>query len=111
SVHVADGCAFLESAPASRWDVVVVDAFDSSESTRAWSTPALVAALRRALRPGGAVAINVIGLLDGSGPVQELARALGPSFEALRIVPVMHAEEAYSPSALRNVVLVASRRG
>jgi hypothetical protein len=61
--------------------VVVADAFDSSAST-----------------------------LDGSGPVRQLAEALSPSFEALRIVPVMNAAEACAPSALRNVVLVASRR-
>ena len=111
SVHVADGCMFLQRAAASRWDMVVVDAFDSSEASSAWSAPALVAALWRALCPGGAVAINLIGTLDGNGPVQQLADALSPSFEALRIVPVMHAAEAYAPSALRNVVLVASRRG
>jgi hypothetical protein len=109
SVHVADGGTFLQRAPASRWDVVVVDAFDSSEQSCAWSAPELVASLRRALCPGGAVAINVIGALAGGGPVQQLAEALSPSFEALRIVPVMHAAEAYAPGALRNVVLVAAR--
>jgi spermidine synthase len=108
TVHVAEGGAFLERAPANQWDMVVVDAFDSSASTRHWA--ALTAALRRASSPGGAVAVNVIGTLDGNGPVQELAQALGSGFEALRIVPVMHAEETYAPSALRNVVLVASRR-
>jgi SAM-dependent methyltransferase len=110
SVHVADGCTFLEHAPASRWDVVVVDAFDSSEKSPAWGGPELVASLRRTLRPGGALAINVIGTLDGSGPVQQLTDALGPSFEELRIVPVMRAREAYAPGTLRNVVLVASSR-
>ncbi len=110
SVHAAEGCAFLEGAPASRWDVVVIDAFDSSQSTQVWSAPGLVASLRRALCPGGAVAINVIGTLDGNGPVQELVDALSPSFEALRVVPVLHAAERYAPGALRNVVIVASRR-
>jgi spermidine synthase len=109
SVHVADGCAFLQRAPASRWDVVVVDAFDSSEKSSAWGAPDVVASLWRALRPGGAVAINVIGTLDGRGPVQQLTEALRASFEAPRVVPVMQAAETYAPGALRNVVLVASR--
>jgi spermidine synthase len=110
SVHVADGVTFVEQAAASHWDIVIVDAFDSSQRSSAWAAPRFVAALRRALRPDGAVAINVIGTLNGEGPVPEVVHALRAGFERLRILPVMHGDEAYSPEALRNVVIVASRR-
>ncbi|MEO8183632.1 MAG: fused MFS/spermidine synthase [Deltaproteobacteria bacterium] len=111
SVHVADGVEFVQRAPADTWDVVVVDAFDSSERVSAWADPSWFGALRRALCSGGAVAINVIGTLDGTGAVPDVVRAAQGSFEQLRVLPVMVADEEYRPSALRNVVIVASRRG
>jgi len=37
--------------------------------------------------------------------------ALRAGFARLRILPVMHGDEAYAPEALRNVVIVASRSG
>jgi spermidine synthase len=110
-VHVADGVEFVQRAPADSWDVVIVDAFDSSERTSAWADPRWFAALRRVLCSGGAVAINVIGTLDGVGPVPGIVRAAQSGFEQLRVVPVMLGDEEYRPSALRNVVIVASRRG
>jgi len=109
-VHVADGSAFVERAAEGAWDIVIVDAFDSSERTSAWAQPRFVAAVRRVLAPGGALAINVIGTLGGPGPVRDIAQALHTDFERLRILPVLLAHEAYSASALRNVVIVASRR-
>jgi len=111
SVHVADGVEFVQRAPADTWDVVVVDAFDSSERVSVWADPSWFAALGRVLCGGGAVAINVIGTLDGTGPVPDVVRAAQGSFEQLRVLPVMVADEEYRPSALRNVVIVASRRG
>jgi spermidine synthase len=109
-VHVADGVEFVQRAAADSWDVVIVDAFDSSERVSAWAAPSWFAALERALSSGGAVAINVIGTLSGAGPVRDVVRAAQSSFDQLRVLPVMIADEAYSPSALRNVVIVASRR-
>jgi len=110
-VHVADGVEFVQRAAAGSWDVVVVDAFDSSDRTGTWAEPRWFSALQRVLRSGGAVAINVIGALSGAGPVRDVVRAAQECFERLRVVPVMVADEAYAPSALRNVVIVASRRG
>ena len=110
-VHVADGGAFVERAADGAWDIVIVDAFDSSRRSSAWAEPQFVAALRRVLRPGGAVAINLIGTLNAEGPVPEVVQALRGGFERLRVVPVMHGDEEYAPGALRNLVIVASRRG
>lgn len=109
TVHLADGAAFVQEAPPSTWDVAVIDAFDGSDATAPLRRGPFLAALRRALRPGGALALNVIGTLDGSGLVRETITELHRRFHQVRVVPVMDAEEDYSPSALRNVVLIASK--
>jgi spermidine synthase len=109
-VHIADGRAFVERAPPSAWDIVVLDAFDASDVTAAMSHPSFFEAVHRSLRAGGALAVNVIGTLDGRGPVRDVGAALMRSFERVRVVPVMHAGESDWSRAPRNVVLVASRR-
>lgn len=110
TVHIADGADFVERAGASSWDIVVIDAFDATASTEALTRPRFFTAVRRLLQCGGALAVNVIGTLDGHGPVRDVAEQLMRLFERVRIVPVMTADEAWLPSALRNVVLIASKR-
>jgi hypothetical protein len=116
SVSVAEGAEFLARAPASRWDIIVVDAFeaaeavDGSQTTAALLQPASFRAAARVLRTGGALAVNLIGTLDGYGPVARVTRQLTRHFARVRVVPVMEANEAYAPITARNVVLVASRR-
>jgi hypothetical protein len=109
AVHVADGASFVQHAARAGWDVAVVDAFDASGASDALLRPAFFAALHRSLRPGGALAMNVIGTLDGHGPVRDVSACLVRSFCRVRVVPVMLADEDYAPSALRNVVLIASK--
>lgn len=112
TVHIADGASFAEHAAPAKWDIAVIDAFDtsySSDAADALLKPAFFAALHRALRPGGALAVNVIGTLDGHGPVRDVGACLKRSFCRVRVVPVMDADEGYAPSALRNVVLIASK--
>jgi spermidine synthase len=111
SLHVviAEGAGYVQRAAAGSWDVVVVDAFDASTGGSAWMQPAFVQALQRALTPGGAVAINVIGTLAGAGPVRELVQALSAQLAHVRIVPVLDTEEAYAAESLRNVVVIATR--
>jgi spermidine synthase len=112
TVHIADGVSFAEHAAPAEWDIAVIDAFDTShpsDAADALLKPAFFAALHRSLRPGGALAVNVIGTLDGDGPVRDVGAYLKRSFCRLRVVPVMHADEDYAPSALRNVVLIASK--
>jgi spermidine synthase len=107
TVHVADGCAFLKAATTGTWDVVVVDAYGASLGGNAFASDELTREVRRVLRPGGAVAWNVIGTLGGDGPVQELAAAARRVFETVRLVPVVDVDERYEAEALRNVVVVA----
>jgi spermidine synthase len=109
TIHIADGAGFAERAAPSSWDIAVIDAFDASDSTEALRRPLFFSALHRLLRCGGALAVNVIGTLDGHGPVRDIAGYLSRSFQRVRVVPVMEANEEYSPSALRNVVLIASK--
>lgn len=52
--------------------------------------------------------MNVIETLDGCGPVHEASAESSQMITRIRVVPVMEAEENYSPSTLRNVVLIAS---
>ncbi|HTV19084.1 MAG TPA: fused MFS/spermidine synthase, partial [Polyangiaceae bacterium] len=111
-VHIADGACFVEHARPSSWDIVVIDAFDASAAGDAGDglcRAPFFRAVQRALRPGGALAVNVIGTLDGHGVVRDVSAWLSRWFRRVRVVPVMEADEAYSPSALRNVVLVASK--
>jgi spermidine synthase len=112
AVHIAEGASFVQHAPASSWDVAVIDAFDTSDAGDVPQTllgAPFFAALRRLLRPGGALAVNVIGTLDGHGPVRDVSACLQRFFRRVRVVPVMQADEDYAPSALRNVVLIASK--
>lgn len=111
ATHIADGAAFVASAASegegARWDVVVVDAFDGRELPSTFTTEAFFRDLRRVLTKGGAAAMNVVGTLGGQSDVQAAERALRRSFADVRLVPVLDPGEAFSPFALRNVVLLA----
>jgi spermidine synthase len=109
SVHIADGAPFIERAAPSSRDIAVIDAFDGADAVES-ARRSLLRALERALVPGGALAINLIGTLERQGLVHRTARELSKAFARVRVVPVMEATEEYSPNALRNVVLVASKR-
>lgn len=110
TVHIADGSAFIANAAPSSWDIIVIDAYDAASCTSDFSRIEFFSALQRALRPGGAVACNVIGTLNGRGPVSEFVSAARSVFQAVRILPVFELDEDYAPNALRNVVLVATNR-
>lgn len=109
TVHVADGIDFVTRAPASTWDVAVIDAYDTSELATGFARRGFFAKLRRILRPGGAMGINLIGALDGSGPLPSVVRSARAELHDVRVVPVMVADEAYSPHAPRNIVVVATK--
>lgn len=109
TVHIAEGAAFIRTAQPSSWDIVVIDAYDASTFAHAFSDAKFLGVLRRVLRPGGAMACNVIGKLAGGGPVQTFVSAARTAFDTVRILPVVDPNEDYSSNALRNVVVVASR--
>jgi spermidine synthase len=108
NVHIADGAAFIRGSAQASWDVIVIDAFDASTFCPAFADRSFLVALRSALRPGGAVACNVIGTLAGDGPVRSFVAAIGAVFDTVRIVPVVALEELYLAGSLRNVVVIAT---
>ncbi len=109
TVHVADGAEFIEQAPPESWDVIVIDAYDAADMDAPFSTRGCFAAVRRALRPGGSMALNVIGTLSQHGAVARVVRAAERELDDIRILPVTKLREDLSQEALRNVVLVAVR--
>lgn len=109
TVHIADGADFIAQAAPATWDVVVVDAYDAVELAPAFSERRFFVALKRALRPGGAMALNVIGTLAGSGMALRVARAVSREFDDTRLVPVTKLGESFAADTPRNVVIVATR--
>ncbi len=110
TVRIADGAQFVQRAPAGLWDIAVIDAFDSSGLSTALTTRSFFAALRRSLRPEGAMALNLIDKLDGNGPLRSVSGAMADEFDQIRIVPVVAHEEHLSVGTLRNIVVIASPR-
>lgn len=108
AVHVADGVDFIGRAPPRTWDVVVLDAYDTGALSEAFLRRSFFADLERVLRPEGAAAVNLIGTLDGRGPLRALVGAARAEFSDVRVVPVMTPDEEYAPHAPRNIVVIAS---
>lgn len=109
TVHIADGAEFIARAAPATWDVALIDAYDAVEFSRAFSARSFFMTLKRALRPGGALALNVIGTLEAGSQVERVARAAAREFEDVRLVPVTQLGEGFAPEAPRNVVIVATR--
>lgn len=108
-LHEGDGADFVRRVSArASWDVIVVDAFDELAIPDRLLAPSFFHDVARALAPGGAVAFNTIGPLAGASDVSRVERGLRAELGDVRRVPVLDPEEAFDPSASRNVVLVAS---
>jgi spermidine synthase len=108
TVHVANGSDFVGHATSSTWDVIVVDAYDESDLPRPMTSRPFFRHVRRVLRPGGAMAVNVIGPLAGSSPVRAVERAARAELAHVRLVPVLDPDETYSSAAIRNVIVLGS---
>ena len=108
SVSIDDGARFVLRAPSDTWDVVVVDAY-GSQLAEGFIDRAFFANVRRVLRPGGCLAFNVIGPLLGKSAVQWVERAARAELRDVQLVPVLDGGEEFSPHAVRNVVVLASR--
>jgi spermidine synthase len=91
--------------------VAIIDAYGAVDLAPGFADASFFADLRRTLRPGGAFAFNVVGALAGDGPVRQIERAARRAFGDVRLVPVLDAGEAFSPFAVRNVVLLGRSGG
>lgn len=107
TVHIEDGAVFVARAAAGSWDVVVVDAYGAAAFDSPFATPEFFSNLRRAIDPGGAAALNVIGTLGARGPVRDVAQRALREFASIRLLPVVTPEESCAADTARNVVIVA----
>jgi spermidine synthase len=107
SVHVADGAELVARSRAAAWDIVVVDAYDAKTLAEGFARHSFFAGLRRVLRPGGAMAFNVIGSLQGDEAFRDVAEVVRRQLQDVRIVPVVSAAERFDATARRNIVVVA----
>jgi spermidine synthase len=110
TTHTGDGAAFVAAAPPSIWDVVVIDAYDAADLAAPLGAPSFLESLRRAMRPGGAAAFNVVSTLDGAGDLPRIVTAARSTFDDVRIVPVVEPNGIVDPAAWRNVVITVRAR-
>jgi spermidine synthase len=106
TLHLGDGAEFVREAAPACFDVVIVDAY-SGAFMGEFARRRFFASARRVLAPGGTIALNVIGRLDGSRDVAAVVTALGAELEDVRIVPVLDATRSHDVRELRNVVVIA----
>ena len=95
-VH-ADAIDFMARCPSASIDVLQLDAYDASVDQPALDSEALYADCRAGLRPGGTVAVNLIGKdLDVRGCVDRIRQGLQP-----------RAVWQFPPTGAGNVVVIA----
>lgn len=88
-VIVGDGREYLETTDG-RYDVIVVDAYHETHMPFALSTLEFVRLARSRLTPGGVLAFNVVGVLEGeeSGPFVRFLTGVSAVFGATYVFPV-----------------------
>ena len=106
-VEVEDGRRFL-NANNGPWDVVVVDAFYADSIPFHLATREFLELVRSRLAPGGLVATNIIGAVQGpeSRLFRSMLRTYRAVFPTVSIHPVL-AAGGKDLGAIRNVILVA----
>lgn len=104
-VVVTDGRVYLEHCAASVFDGVIIDAFDAHGVVPHLSTKACFSDVRRALRDGGRLVMNVVGV-PATGCDARVERVRDAMFEVFGNVEVIGiADDQAKP---QNVLLVAS---
>ena len=105
NVHTGDGRAFLERTDQA-YDLIIVDAFDDYDVPRLLKTEEFMRTARFRLTPGGVVAYNFIGRMQGdrSRPFRSLYRTLGNVFPNVWVFPI-RPEVFITLTEDRNIVL------
>ena len=106
TVHCADGAEFVANSAPARFDIVIVDAY-SDAFVGAFGSRRFWAHARHVLAPGGVVALNVIGALDGTGELPAILAAVRAELAEPRIVPVLDESQPFDARDVRNVVVIA----
>lgn len=109
TLHVTDGAELVRDWRGAPWDVVIVDAYGAGFAAAFGSRP-FFAAARRSLSPRGALALNLIGTLDGRGDIPGIVSAGSAELGEPRVIPVHDATPEFRPSAPRNVVVIWTHR-
>lgn len=79
-LHVLDGRQFIQRA-GGRWDLIILDAYHADSIPFHLTTIEFFREVRARLRPGGIVAFNMIGAVEGDA--SRLFRALHRTFRAV----------------------------
>jgi spermidine synthase len=111
-VTVGDGRRFLMTTR-NRYDAIIVDAYYARSIPFHVTTVEFMRLLQRRLNPGGVGIFNVIGSITGrnSQLVRSEYKTLARVFRSCAFFPILHPGEEpgdYSPTSVRNVMLVAS---
>jgi spermidine synthase len=114
SVSVQDGRRFLVTTR-NQYDVIIVDAYYAESIPFHVTTVEFMQLLKRRLNPGGVGIFNVIGSV--TGPDSKLVRSeyktIRQVFRSCGYFPILEVGEQpndYSPTNVRNVILVASEQ-
>lgn len=111
AVTVQDGRQFLQ-ATTQRYDLIVMDAYYADSVPFHLTTQEFMRLARNRLQPGGVLAINVIGALEGprSRFFRSVARTAGSVFPTLYAAPVGW-RPARDAGRVRNIILAATADG
>lgn len=114
AIHARDAGAFVDDPAGASYDAVLVDLFGALEASPLLADRAFFTAVRARLRDGGAIAVNLVGPLDGSGGAMLTAmRALRAAFGDAIALPILSRDEratrTASTCAPRNVIAYAAR--
>jgi spermidine synthase len=84
---IGDGRQFLATAPPAQYDAIVLDAFVGDSAPSHLLTREAFAAMRRCLRPGGVLVMNLFGDFEPGRDflVASVARTLDAVFAAVKI--------------------------
>ncbi|HWG56345.1 MAG TPA: fused MFS/spermidine synthase [Gaiellaceae bacterium] len=107
-VTAQDGRRFLAQNDGP-WDAIVIDAFYADSIPFHLATAEFLQLAQSRLRPGGVVVTNVIGAVGGaqSRLLRSMVRTYGTVFPTVAVHPVFQPGDE-DPTAIRNVILVAS---
>lgn len=105
---VGDGRRFVETA-GKRYDLIIIDAYHASAVPFHLTTREFMGSLREHLNPGGVVAFNVIGALEGEGSdfFRAFYKTVGERFPTSLVIPVSWQVDS-SATLRRNIILLAT---
>lgn len=108
-VHVEDGRKYLEST-SKQYDLIILDAYYSDSIPFHLTTREFVRTVERRLKPGGMVAFNLIGALEGpeSQFFRSMYRTVGELFPT-RLPVAVRWREYPQANIRRNIILFASK--